>query len=36
VRQLLVRPTAAVAVRARELGWQESASGPGFVLFEVP
>ena len=36
VRQLLVRPAAAVAVRARELGWRESASGPGFVLFDVP
>ena len=36
VRQLLVRPAAAVAVRARELGWHESASGPGFVVFEVP
>ena len=36
VRQVLVRPTAAVAVRARELGWRESASGTGFVLFEVP
>lgn len=36
VRQLLVRPAAAVAVRARELGWRELASGDGFVLFEVP
>lgn len=36
VRQLLVRPTAAVAVRARELGWREGAAGVGFVLFEVP
>ncbi len=36
VRQLLVRPTTAAAVRARELGWRESASGAGFVLFEVP
>lgn len=36
VRQLLVRPGAAVAVRARELGWRESASGPGFVVFDVP
>lgn len=36
VRQLLVRPAAAVAVRARELGWRESASGPGFVLVDVP
>lgn len=36
VRQLLVRPTAAVAVRARELGWFERAAGAGFVLFEVP
>lgn len=36
VRQLLVRPATAVAVRARELGWSERLSGPGFVLFEVP
>lgn len=36
VTQLLVRPTAAVAVRARELGWREAAAGDGFVLFEVP
>ncbi len=36
VRQLLVRPERAVAVRARELGWRERASGPGFVLLEVP
>ena len=36
VRQLLVRPDRALAVRARELGWREAAAGPGFVLLDVP
>jgi hypothetical protein len=36
VRQLLVRPTDAVAVRARELGWSELAAGAGYVLIAVP
>lgn len=36
VRTLLVRPSDPVAVRARDLGWPEIASGEGFVLIAVP
>jgi hypothetical protein len=36
VRWLLVRPTDAIAVRARDLGWKIRASGDGFVLIDAP
>lgn len=36
VRSLLVAPTDPVAVRARELGWNEIATGTTFVLIAVP
>ena len=36
VRTLLVMPSDPVAVRARELGWHEIATGEGFVLIAVP
>ena len=36
IRQLLVRPTDPVAVRARDLGWSIRASSDTFVLIDVP
>ena len=36
VRTLLVKPSDPVAVRARDLGWHEIATGDGFVLIAVP
>lgn len=36
IRQLLVRPTDPVAVRARDLGWPIRASSEAFVLIDVP
>ena len=36
VRQLLVRPTDPIAVRARDLGWVVRARSDVFVLFDVP
>lgn len=36
VRQILVRPSTPVAVRAAELGWRVVARGTGFVLYDVP
>ena len=36
VRTLLVMPSDPVAVRARELGWHQIATGDGFVLIAVP
>lgn len=36
VRQLLVRPTDPVAIRARDLGWSIRASSDTFVLIDVP
>jgi len=36
VRALLLRPTDAAAVRARETGWTVVASGPDFVLLARP
>lgn len=36
VRTLLVMPSDPVAVRARELGWHEIATGEGFLLIAVP
>ncbi len=36
IRQLLVRPTDPVAVRARDLGWPIRASSDTFVLIDVP
>jgi hypothetical protein len=36
IRQILVRPTDPVAVRARDLGWPIRASSDTFVLIEVP
>jgi len=36
VRQILVRPTDPVAVRARDLGWPIRASSDTFVLIDVP
>jgi len=36
IRQILVRPTDPVAVRARDLGWPIRASSDTFVLIDVP
>lgn len=36
IRQLLVKPTDAIAVRARDLGWPIRASSDTFVLIDVP
>lgn len=36
IRQLLVRPTDPVAVRARDLGWPIRAASDTFVLIDVP
>lgn len=36
IRQILVRPTDPVAVRARDLGWAIRASSDTFVLIDVP
>lgn len=36
VRSLLVRPTDAIAVRARDLGWNVRAAGADFVLIDAP
>ncbi len=36
IKQLLVRPTDPVAVRARDLGWPIRASSDTFVLIDVP
>jgi hypothetical protein len=36
IRQILVRPTDPVAVRARDLGWPVRASSDTFVLIDVP
>ena len=36
VRWLLVRPTDAIAVRARDLGWNVRSAGDGFVLIDAP
>ena len=36
IRQILVRPSDPVAVRARDLGWPIRASSDTFVLIEVP
>ena len=36
IRQILVRPTDPVAVRARDLGWLVRASSDTFVLIDVP
>ena len=36
VRQLLVRPTDPVAVRARDLGWPVRVATDTFVLIDVP
>ena len=36
IRQLLVRPTDPVAIRAHDLGWPIRASSDTFVLIDVP
>jgi hypothetical protein len=36
IRQILVRPTDPIAVRARDLGWPVRASSDTFVLIDVP
>jgi hypothetical protein len=36
IRQILVRPTDPVAVRARDLGWAIRVSSDTFVLIDVP
>jgi len=36
IRQILVRPSDPVAVRARDLGWPIRASSDTFVLIDVP
>jgi len=36
IRQILVRPTDPIAVRARDLGWPIRASSDTFVLIDVP
>jgi hypothetical protein len=36
IRQILVRPTDPVAVRARDLGWPIRASSDTFVLIDIP